>query len=93
MNSCRLGAAFLADAGQEIDRIGPFVEAEIGLADEIVQRLHQFFHQEFDPRVRRLLEAIDDGGGQFGIVELGHGRILPAFTRLRAKPTPAAVPA
>ena len=49
--------AFLADAGQKIDRITPFVEGEIGLADEIVQRLHQFFHQEFDPRIRRLLET------------------------------------
>ncbi len=69
-------AAFLPDAGQKIDRIPPFVEAEIGLADEIVQRLHQFFHQEFDPRVGRLLKTADDGGGEFGVVELGHRSIL-----------------
>ena len=65
--------AFLADAGQEFDRIVPFVEAEIGLADEIVQRLYELFHQELDTRVRRLLEAADHGGGEFGVVELGHG--------------------
>jgi len=69
-------AAFLPDPGQKIDRMSPFVEAEIGLADEIVQRLHQLFHQEFDPRVGRLLKTADDGGGEFGVVELGHRSIL-----------------
>jgi hypothetical protein len=56
--------AFLPDAGQEIDRVAPFVESEIGFADEIVQRFHQLFQQEFDARVGRLLEAADNGDGQ-----------------------------
>ena len=64
--------AFLPGAGQKLDRVTPLVEGEIGLADEIVQRLNQFFHQEFNARVRRLLKAADDGSGQFGVVELGH---------------------
>src|SRR5258708_32206667 len=64
--------AFLAGACQKIDRVAPFLEGEIGLADVIVQRLHQFFHQEFSARVRRLFKAADDGGGQFSVVELGH---------------------
>jgi len=53
--------AFLAGTGQEIDRVTPFVEAEIGLAHEVVQRFHQFLQQKFDARVRRLLKAADHG--------------------------------
>src|SRR4051812_20984987 len=65
-------AALLADAGQEIDRVTPFVESEIRLADEVMQRPDQFLHQEFDSRVRRLLEAAHNGGSKLGIAELGH---------------------
>ena len=72
MNSCRIGGAFLAGPGQEIDRILPFLEGEIGLADIVVQRFHQFLQQEFGARIRRIVEAADHGGGQFGLVELGH---------------------
>ena len=80
MNSCRISRAFLAGAGQEIDRIFPFLEGEIGLADIIVQRLHEFLQQEFRPRVWRVLKAADHGGGQFGFVELGHF-VCPAEVR------------
>src|ERR1700727_3048750 len=64
--------AFLADAGEEIDRIFPFAEGEIGFADELVQRLGQFLHQEFDPRILHLLKTVNDGSGEFDVVELGH---------------------
>jgi hypothetical protein len=52
--------------------IFPFLEGEVGLADIVVQRLHQFLQQEFGPRVRRVVKAADHGGGQFGFAELGH---------------------
>ncbi len=72
MNSCRIGGALLAGPGQEVDRNFPFLEGEIGLADIVVQRLHQFLQQEFGARIRRIVETADHGGGQFGFAELGH---------------------
>src|ERR1700730_8559363 len=77
--------ACLADAGQEIDGVAPLVEGEVGLAHIVVQRLHELFHQEFDTLVRRLLETADNGGGKFGIVELGHMAVL-RVTRSRPPP-------
>jgi hypothetical protein len=68
--------AFLADAGQEIDRVFPFAEGKVGPANIVVQRLYQFFHQKLDTRVRRLVKAADHGGGEFGVVELGHVAVL-----------------
>jgi hypothetical protein len=37
-----------------------------------VQRFHQFLQQEFGARIRRIVEAADYGGGQFGFAELAH---------------------
>src|SRR5665213_298276 len=68
--------AFLADPGQEFDRIIPLVEGQAGLADIAVHRLYQFFQQEFDARVWRLLKTVDHGGGEFGLIELGHLAVL-----------------
>jgi hypothetical protein len=70
------GRAFLADSGEEIDRIFPFGESEIGLSNEGVQRFDQLFHQELDPRFLHFLETLDNGGGEFGLVELGHLRTV-----------------
>ncbi len=64
--------ALLSGAGQEIDRVLPLLEGEIGLAHEVVQRLHQFLQQEFGPLVRRVLKTLDHGGGEVVFVELGH---------------------
>ena len=79
MNSWRVSRAFLAGAGQEIDGVFPFLEGETGLAHVIVQRLHQFLEQEFRTRIRRVVEAFDDGFGEFGLVELGHGAFALRF--------------
>ncbi|MGY3037600.1 hypothetical protein ACVIIV_006770 [Bradyrhizobium sp. USDA 4354] len=82
MNSWRGVGAFLPGPGQEIDGVFPFFEGEIGLAHVIVQRLHQFLEQEFRTRIRRLVEALDDGSGKFSLVELGHGAFALTFFSL-----------
>ena len=64
--------ALLTGPGQIVDRIFPLLEGEIGPADIIVQRFHQFLQQEFGARIRRIVEAADHGGGQFGFAELAH---------------------
>ena len=84
--------ALLAGAGQEIDRIFPLLEGEIGLADIVVERLHQFLQQEFGARIRRLVETADHGGGEFGLIELGHFW-LPADARWLAPAYTTAAPA
>ena len=79
--------ALLAGAGQEIDRIFPLFEREVGLADVLVQRLHQFLQQEFGPRIGGILKTADDGCGQFGFVELGHF-FCPAGYAVAGEPIP-----
>ena len=72
MNSCRIGVHFWPVRVRKSIAYFPFLEGEIGLADIVVQRFHQFLQQEFGARIRRIVEAADHGGGQFGFVELGH---------------------
>ncbi len=64
--------AFLAGAGEEVDRVFPFLEGEIGLLDIGVQRFYEFLQQEFGPRIRRVVKTADHGFGELGFVELGH---------------------
>ena len=81
--------ALLACPGQEIDRIFPLLEGEIGLANIVVQRLHQFLQQEFGARIRRIVETADHGGGQFGFAKLAHFSVLRDRRRLAAAYTSA----
>jgi hypothetical protein len=54
-----------------------------------VQRFHQFLQQEFCARIWRLLETLNHGGGEFGVVELGHFGDPAGLRDIRRKPTPA----
>jgi len=79
MNSCRLALHFWP--------------TRVRKSIEFVQRPDQFLHEKFDAPVRRLLKAAYDGGGKFGLVELGHFRVLRVTLSRGGKPTPAAAQA
>ncbi len=66
--------ALLTRAGEEVDRVFPLLKGKIGLAHIIVKRFDELLQQEFRPRIWRVLKALDDGSGQIGFTELGHGR-------------------
>jgi len=78
----------LAGPGQKIDRIFPFLEGEVGSADVLVQRFHQFLKQEFRARFGRIVKAADYGGGEFSLVELRHFWLSCRYADGRCQPTP-----
>lgn len=54
---CRISVHFCPVRVRKSIAYSPFLEGEIGLADIIVQRLHELLQQEFRPRVRRVSQS------------------------------------